>query len=105
MPSFWGGSSTRSTGGSIDARFDRVDGRIDELDNRLSGRLTKVEVGQESLRQDLRTAAELVIANGRRIDENRVAIEALTEKVELNGAGIRAVRDRVAALEEHLRAV
>ena len=68
-------------------------------------RLSAVEVGQESLRSDVQTVAELVTANGRSIDENRRAIEVLTEKVELNTVGIRAVRDRVATLEDHLRAV
>ena len=68
-------------------------------------RLSTVEVGQESLRSDVQTVAELVTANGRSIDGNRRAIEVLTEKVELNTVGIRAVRDRVATLEDHLRAV
>jgi hypothetical protein len=68
-------------------------------------RLSAVGVGQESLRSDVQTVAELVTANGRSIDENRRAIEVLTEKVELNTVGIRAVRDRVATLDDHLRAV
>ena len=68
-------------------------------------RLSAVGVGQESLRSDVQTVAELVTANGRSIDENRRAIEVLTEKVELNTVGIRAVGDRVATLEDHLRAV
>ena len=68
-------------------------------------RLSAVEVGQESLRSDVQTVAELVTANGRSIDENRRAIEVLSNKVELNTVGIRAVRDRVATLEDHLRAV
>ena len=82
-------------------RPDRIDTRFDGLESRVSA----VEVGQESLRSDVQTVAELVTANGRRIDENRRAIEVLAEKVELNTVGIRAVRDRVAALEDHLRAV
>ena len=68
-------------------------------------RLSAVEVGQESLRSDVQTVAELVTANGRSIDENRRAIEVLSNKVELNTVGIRAVGDRVATLEDHLRAV
>ncbi|MEJ2539002.1 MAG: hypothetical protein P8188_03285, partial [Gemmatimonadota bacterium] len=89
----------------IDRRFEAMDGKFEGMEGRLSGRLTKVEVGLESLGRDLRLVAELVTTNGRRIDENRLAIEGLTEKVELNGVGIRAIRRRVAALEDHLRAV
>lgn len=89
-------------------KFDRIDERFDGVDGRLEGlekRMVRVEVGQESLRTDVQTIAELVTANGRRIDENRRAIESLSEKVDLNTVGIRAVRDRVADLEDHLRAV
>ena len=86
-------------------KFDRIDLRFEEMEDRLSARLTKVEVGQEVLRNDVHLLAEVVAANGRRIEENGRAIQTVTEKVELNGVGIGAVQDRVAALEDHLRAV
>ncbi|MCG6926392.1 MAG: hypothetical protein LJF30_13915 [Acidobacteria bacterium] len=86
-------------------KFDRIDLRFEEMEDRLSARLTKVEVGQEVLRNDVHLLAEVVAANGRRIEANGRAIQTVTEKVELNGVGIGAVRDRVAALEDHLRAV
>lgn len=89
----------------IDLRFEEMGRQAKEMEERLSARLTKVEVGQESLRSDVQTIAELVTANGRGIGENRRAIGTLTEKVELNTVGIHAVRDRVASLEDHLRAV
>jgi chromosome segregation ATPase len=94
--------------GGLEGRMEGLEGRMEGLEGRmegLEGRLSGVEVGQESLRSDLSTVAELVTANARRIDRNLIAVETLTQKVEVNGVGIRAVRDRVAALEDHLRAV
>ena len=89
----------------IDRRFEQIDHRFEEMESRLSARLTRVEIGQESLRNDVQAVAELTTANGRRIDDNRRAIEALTGKVELNTVGIRVVGDRLGSLEAHLRAV
>ena len=66
---------------------------------------TIVQVSVESLRDDLRAVADGVLANGRRIDENRVRIEdngrRIDEnrvRIEENGRRIDAVGSQVAAL-------
>ena len=78
----------------IGIKFDRVDTRLGAMDDRL----TRVEVGNESLRDDLRAVAEGVLANSRKIEENGRRIEDNGAKIEENSLKIDALTTRVGTL-------
>jgi hypothetical protein len=70
--------------GRIDERFDALDGRMDGFEGRmdgLEGRLTKVEVGLEALRGDVRLLAEGLTTVNNRLDryhrDHEIRIRAL----------------------------
>ena len=70
--------------GRIDDRFDAIEGRLGGVEGRLDGlegRLVKVEVGLETLRDDVRLLAEGVSATNERLDryhhDHEIRIRAL----------------------------
>lgn len=73
---------------AIDQRFDAIDQRLDTMDRRfeaLEGRLealeartTRIEVGLEALRHEVRLVAEGVVTNGHRLDRVESNLHDLT---------------------------
>ena len=79
----------------IGLRFDRTDTRTAALEDRL----TRVELGNESLRDDLRAVAEQAVANSLKIEENGGRIERNGARIEENGTRIDALASRFGAFE------
>ena len=74
----------------IGIRLDRTDGRLAAVVDRL----TRVEINQESMRDDLRAVAEQVGANSRKIEDNGIRIETLTSRVDALTSGFNALASR-----------
>ncbi len=69
----------------IDRRFDGIDRRLGVVERRLEGleqRMTAVEVGLESLRDEVRLVAEGVTTNSARIDRLEATMNRRFDRVE-----------------------
>lgn len=75
----------------VSKNFTRVYAWFDRLEDRV----TRVEVGLEGLRDDLRQVAEAVVANGDRIDRNGERIERNGERIDQNRARIDRLEIRL----------
>jgi hypothetical protein len=82
-------------------KLDGVETRFVEMEARLSTRLTRIAVGLEDLRGDVRAVAELATANAAAIDENRRLMERNGRRIEENGVRIEANGNRIERLERH----
>jgi chromosome segregation ATPase len=64
----------------LSRKFDGIDGRFEAIEGRLEaveGRLTRLEVGAEDLRHQIRIVAEGVVLCNERIDRNARLIQEL----------------------------